>query len=70
VSEDIHDGRGFAVLCGLDPEKYSMLDNILLYVGITSHIAEIRGYQDYDGRMLGKLMSSSGERSAEKHNAD
>ncbi|KAL6713798.1 hypothetical protein ACLMJK_008290 [Lecanora helva] len=52
VSKEIHDGKGFAVLRGLDPKKYSTLDNVLLYVGITSHIAEIRGCQDYDGRMI------------------
>ena len=54
VSKEIHDGRGFAVLRGLDPKKYTTFDNVLLYVGITSHIAEMRGCQDYDGRMLGK----------------
>lgn len=54
VSKQIHDGIGFAVLRGLDPKKYSPRDNILLYVGITSYIAEVRGCQDYDGRMVGE----------------
>jgi len=41
------------VLRGLDPRRYSALDNIIIYLGICSYIAEIRGCQDYDGRMLG-----------------
>ncbi|KAL1836996.1 hypothetical protein VTJ49DRAFT_4399 [Mycothermus thermophilus] len=52
VSEIIHNGRGFVVLRGLQPEKYSNLDNILLYLGVTSYIAETRGMQDFDGRMI------------------
>ena len=56
VSEQLHEGTGFAVLRGLDPKKYSALENLLLYLGITSHVAEIRGCQDYDGRMVGKFV--------------
>ncbi|KAM7211774.1 hypothetical protein V8F06_012841 [Rhypophila decipiens] len=52
VSKTVHDGRGFVVLRGLQPDKYSNHDNILLYLGVTSYIAETRGMQDYDGRML------------------
>ncbi|KXX78006.1 hypothetical protein MMYC01_201723 [Madurella mycetomatis] len=52
VSEIIHDGRGFVVLRGLQPDKYTMYDNILLYLGVTSYIAEKRGMQDFDGRMI------------------
>ncbi|KAK4169915.1 hypothetical protein QBC43DRAFT_39013 [Cladorrhinum sp. PSN259] len=52
ASEAIHDGRGFVVLRGLNPGKYSNFDNILLYLGVTSYIAETRGMQDFDGRMI------------------
>ncbi|GAB1319225.1 TauD/TfdA-like domain-containing protein [Madurella fahalii] len=52
ASEIIHDGRGFVVLRGLQPDKYSNFDNILLYLGVTSYIAEKRGMQDFDGRMI------------------
>ncbi|KAK0627473.1 hypothetical protein B0T14DRAFT_512679 [Immersiella caudata] len=52
VSKIIHEGRGFAVLRGLNPVKYSSMDNILLYLGVTSYIAETRGMQDFDGRMI------------------
>ncbi|KAK4152149.1 hypothetical protein C8A00DRAFT_35173 [Chaetomidium leptoderma] len=52
ASDIIHDGRGFVVLRGLQPAKYSNFDNILLYLGVTSYIAEKRGMQDFDGRMI------------------
>lgn len=59
VSKTLHFGIGFAVIRGLNPKDYSPLDNILLYLGITSYIAEIRGVQDYDGRMLGEISCHS-----------
>ncbi len=52
ASKVIHEGRGFVVMRGLEPTKYSSLDNMLLYLGVTSYIAETRGMQDYDGRMV------------------
>ncbi|KAK3294537.1 uncharacterized protein B0H64DRAFT_189707 [Chaetomium fimeti] len=52
ASEIIHNGQGFVVLRGLQPDNYSSLDNILLYLGVTSYIAEKRGMQDFDGRMI------------------
>ena len=55
VSKTVHDGRGFVVLRGLQPDNYSNFNNILLYLGVTSYIAETRGLQDFDGRMLREL---------------
>ncbi|KAK5660570.1 hypothetical protein OQA88_13124 [Cercophora sp. LCS_1] len=52
VAKTIHSGRGFVVLRGLQPDKYSSMDKILLYLGVTSYIAETRGVQDNDGRMI------------------
>ncbi|KAF4468525.1 Clavaminate synthase [Fusarium albosuccineum] len=52
VAQNIHRGTGFNVIRGLDPTEFSPLDNVLIYLGITSYIAEIRGCQDYDGRMI------------------
>ncbi|KAH6632112.1 hypothetical protein F5144DRAFT_573093 [Chaetomium tenue] len=52
ASQIIHDGRGFVVLRGLEPDRYTSFDNILIYLGITSYIAEKRGMQDFDGRMI------------------
>ena len=46
---EIHNGRGFFVLRGLDPTRYSSEDNTLIYVAIASHIAGKRGKQNEDG---------------------
>ncbi|KAK3320449.1 hypothetical protein B0T19DRAFT_387052 [Cercophora scortea] len=52
ISLDIHRGKGFAVIRGLDPEAYSAEDNALIFLGISSYIAGKRGRQDEDGSMM------------------
>lgn len=43
INEVVYKGRGFVVLRGLDPRKYSEEEIVLLYAGICSHIANRRG---------------------------
>ncbi|KAJ6180848.1 hypothetical protein N7519_011309 [Penicillium mononematosum] len=45
LSKEIHTGRGFVVLRGLRIDDYSREDNIIIYVGVSSHIGNIRGRQ-------------------------
>jgi hypothetical protein len=52
LSEDIHSGQGIIVLRGLEPGRYTDLENVILYTGISSYIAEKRGCQDRGGTML------------------
>ncbi|KAF1986479.1 Clavaminate synthase-like protein [Aulographum hederae CBS 113979] len=52
VSIELHKGRGFSVLRGLEPRKYSAFDNVLIYLGVTSYVAEKRGCQDSSGNMI------------------
>lgn len=52
IARDLHHGRGFAVIRGLDPRRYSARDNLLIYLGITSYIAEHRAVQDSGGSMI------------------
>lgn len=56
LSRDLHCGRGLAILRGLDPKKYSALDNVLLFTGLASHIGEQRGCQDRFGNMLSQCV--------------
>ncbi|KAJ2995553.1 hypothetical protein NUW58_g1242 [Xylaria curta] len=49
LSVDLHDGKGFCVLRGLDPKTYSPEENVLIYLGLSSYIAETRGKQDEEG---------------------
>lgn len=57
LSLDIHDGRGFSVIRGLNPADFSVEDLTLAYMGVSAHIADKRGRQDRKGNMLG--MSSA-----------
>lgn len=52
VAVNLHSGCGFNVIRGLDPARYSALDNVLIYLGVTSYIAPHRGVQDSGGSML------------------
>jgi len=52
IAETLHSGIGFTVLRGLAPRKYSRFDNAIIYLGITSYIAETRGCQDSSGNMF------------------
>jgi len=56
IADILHHGIGFAVLRGLDPRKYSRFDNAIIYLGITSYIAEIKGCQDSSGNMFSALL--------------
>lgn len=49
---DLHHGKGFVNIRGLNPDHYSQEDNILLFLGISSYIGEKRAKQDEDGNML------------------
>jgi hypothetical protein len=55
IALEIHDGIGFTILRGLEPRRYSALDNVLIYLGVTSYIAPIRGVQNSSGNMLSKF---------------
>jgi len=42
----LQSGRGFFVLRGLQPDNYSVEDNIIIYAGVSSYIGSVRGRQD------------------------
>ncbi len=52
ISREIHNERGFKVIRGVPVRKYSREDNFIIYAGISSHVAPIRGRQDlqYNGQ--------------------
>ncbi|OAA65585.1 TfdA family oxidoreductase [Niveomyces insectorum RCEF 264] len=45
-AKELHSGRGFFVLRGLQPDRYSKEENIIVYTGVSSYIGSIRGRQD------------------------
>ncbi|EXJ92071.1 hypothetical protein A1O3_00621 [Capronia epimyces CBS 606.96] len=46
VSRELHSGHGFKVVRGIPVDRHSREDNIILYAGVSSHVAPIRGRQD------------------------
>ncbi|KAM0330168.1 hypothetical protein ACHAQA_004341 [Verticillium albo-atrum] len=46
LSRELHLGHGFFVLRGLDVDRYTREENIIIYTGVSSHIGPIRGRQD------------------------
>lgn len=46
LAHDCYSGRGFAVLRGLRSEDFTEAENVLIFGGIASHVAPVRGFQD------------------------
>jgi hypothetical protein len=57
IKEDVYDGRGFAILRGLDIDRYGDVDLLTVYLGLTSYVGELRGKQKHGGDMLSMSMS-------------
>ncbi|KAK4658151.1 hypothetical protein QC762_204220 [Podospora pseudocomata] len=55
---EVHRGRGFVILRGLDPQQYSVEDNLMIYLGIAAYIGDQRGFQDKKGNMLTHITAS------------
>ena len=58
LAEDVHNGKGFFVLRGPEPTRYSVEDSTVIFLGIQSYIAEQRLRQDSRGNMIGKNCDS------------
>ena len=52
LAVDVHLGKGFCVIRGIDPKAHSLEDNTIIFLGISSYIGERRGRQDRLGNML------------------
>jgi len=52
LAAELTSGVGFFLIRGLDPQRYSNLTNVVLYLGISSYIGGKRGRQDELGNML------------------
>ncbi|OQE80181.1 hypothetical protein PENNAL_c0047G08800 [Penicillium nalgiovense] len=47
ASNNLHSGYGFTLIRGVPVERYSRKELVIIYVGISSHVAAIRGRQDH-----------------------
>jgi hypothetical protein len=52
ISREIHDGFGFKVVRGVPVDKHTRQEVLIIYAGLASHIAPVRGRQDHqwDGK--------------------
>ncbi|KAK1980426.1 TfdA family taurine catabolism dioxygenase TauD [Colletotrichum cereale] len=46
ISDEIHNGHGFKVVRGVPVDKYTREENVIVYAGVSSHVAPVRGRQD------------------------
>ncbi|KAI1490998.1 TfdA family taurine catabolism dioxygenase TauD [Biscogniauxia mediterranea] len=70
LSDELHNGHGFFVLRGLRVDEHSREENVMIYAGVSSHVAPVRGRQDhkFEGRdadvVLSHIKDLSGARQA------
>lgn len=55
LSREIHTGRGFMVIRGLNPANFSAGDLTMIFMGISAYIGDRIGRQDRTGNCMGKL---------------
>jgi hypothetical protein len=64
VSEQCYNGIGFKVIRGLDPSKYSPVQNAAIYAGIGAHVAPQRGFVDiFFKSVIAHIVNVAGEKS-------
>jgi hypothetical protein len=56
-----YNGFGFTILRGLDVNKFSHEDRAIVFLGLSSYIAEDRGAQDRRGTMLSPFKCRAGQ---------
>jgi hypothetical protein len=52
LAREVHNGRGFFVLRGLNPKEFSDWENTAIYAGISSYVGDRRDRQDEFGNVL------------------
>lgn len=59
ISRELHFGHGFKVLRGLPVWRHEREDSIIMYAGVSSHVAPIRGRQDkkFEGKPADVVLS-------------
>ncbi|XDG02677.1 hypothetical protein ABKA04_002292 [Annulohypoxylon sp. FPYF3050] len=55
---EVHRGSGLCIIRGLKPENYSIEDNIVIFLALSSYIGDHRGLQNSKGDMLSHVTES------------
>jgi hypothetical protein len=71
VSRELHHGHGFKVVRGLPVKEHTREDNLILYAGLSSHVAPLRARQDskYDGKPADVVLNHIKDLSSSKEKA-
>ncbi|KAI0880503.1 Clavaminate synthase-like protein [Annulohypoxylon maeteangense] len=71
LSDELHNGHGFFVIRGLRVDEHSREENIIIYAGLSAHIAPKRGRQDkkFDGKPAAVTLSHIKDLSGPGNNA-
>ncbi|GJN68387.1 TfdA family Taurine catabolism dioxygenase TauD [Purpureocillium lilacinum] len=64
---NLHDGTGFGLIRGLDPQRYAVEDLTMLHLGIQCYIANRQGRQDKKGNMLVHIVADNSSRERANH---
>ncbi|SPN98751.1 related to TfdA family oxidoreductase [Cephalotrichum gorgonifer] len=56
--KDLHNGKGFFVISGLDIDAYSVEDSVVIYLGLASYIGDQHGLQNRGGDVLTHVTDS------------
>lgn len=64
---DLHRGKGFAIIRGLNPKDFSPEDNLIIFLGLSSYIGPKRGRQDEDGNMLMHIRDAKRSKTAQQN---
>ncbi|PVH82365.1 taurine catabolism dioxygenase TauD [Cadophora sp. DSE1049] len=67
IAEDIHNGKGFCILRGLEADRYCLEDGMIVFLGIQSYVAERRMRQDEVGNMLVHVTADPSNERLSKH---
>ncbi|KAE8443232.1 hypothetical protein EG329_002100 [Mollisiaceae sp. DMI_Dod_QoI] len=61
ISNELYNGRGFSVVRGLDPRKYTPEENVIVFAGVASHVAPERS-TDQNGLTLSHIRNAQTDR--------
>ena len=59
LKDEIHRGKGFFVIRGFDPKKYSVEDGTIIFLALQSYISNQRATQDAKGNVIGGYCDKS-----------
>ncbi|KAK8138443.1 hypothetical protein PG984_001823 [Apiospora sp. TS-2023a] len=59
IGHELHNGKGFSVIRGINPKDFSVEELTMVWLGIQAHIVDQRGRQDHKGNMLVHIIADN-----------